>query len=149
MQEYDGPLFSLLRSDPNATTDIGVAHPGGIANTKAAAVFCRGAPQCIVTRIFDQSPLANNLGIEKGFAYLTPPRNSQDAGVDLHRSPNVTLGGAPVFSAVFDTQCDVHEGNCDGLFNGYSNRTAAGTPVGDEPQSVYALFDGTHYSTGW
>ena len=25
---------------------------------------------------------------------------------------------------------------------------AVGLPVGDEPQSVYALFDGRHYSTG-
>eukprot|EP01052_Picozoa_sp_SAG31_P016639 SAG31_NODE_1109_length_9860_cov_22.119353_2_plen_305_part_00 len=125
---------------------------GGIADTATASRFCHKAQllrkECIVTRIFDQSPLGNHLGIEKGFKYLRPPRNSQDAGVDLLASQNVTLGGAAVFSAVFKTKCDTHEGNCDGLFDGYSNRTATGTPVDSEPQTVYALFDGRHYSTG-
>ena len=31
---------------------------------------------------------------------------------------------------------------------GYSNRTAKGTAVGDEPQTSYALFSGKHYNDG-
>jgi hypothetical protein len=98
---YSGPLYSVWRRDTNKTAHIGVLSPGGVVDTAAASRFCSGARQCIVTRIFDQSPLANHLGIERGFAYLTPPRSSQDAGVDLLRaSPNVTLGGRGVLSAV-------------------------------------------------
>ena len=41
-----------------------------------------------------------------------------------------------------DTRC------CDGKVKGYSNRTAQGTAVGADEQTVYALFDGRHYSTG-
>lgn len=53
-----------------------------------------------------------------------------------------------MYSAVFDTHCETTKSNCDGLFAGYSNRTAHNTPVGDEPQTVYALYDGHHFNTG-
>ena len=31
---------------------------------------------------------------------------------------------------------------------GYSNRTARGTAVGEEPQTSYAVFSGQHYNKG-
>lgn len=58
----------------------------------------------------------------------------------------VSLNGTTVHSAVFDTKCTLSNGNCDGLFQGYLNRTATSLPVRDEPQAVYALFNGKHYN---
>ena len=69
--------------------------------------------------------------------------------MNLTAQSKVGLGGQPVYSAVFDSHCDVGSGrSCDGMQAGYSNRTAQDTAVGDEPQTVYALFDGRHYNTG-
>ena len=145
---FDGPLYRVLNSATNATLDIGVVAAGGIADVAAQERFC-GAALCVVEAIYDQSPSANHLGREKGFDFLGPPRNSQDAGVNLTAQSKVGLGGQPVYSAVFDSHCDVGSGrSCDGMQAGYSNRTAQDTAVGDEPQTVYALFDGRHYNTG-
>jgi hypothetical protein len=138
----------VRNSATNATRDVGVVSTGGIADVAAQERFC-GAALCVVEAIYDQSPGANHLGREKGFAFLPPPRNSQDAGVNLTAQSRVSLAGHPVYSAVFDSHCDVGSGrSCDGLQAGYSNRTAQGTAVCDEPQTVYALFDGRHYNTG-
>jgi hypothetical protein len=63
-------------------------------------------------------------------------------------SRGLTLGGARVYAAVFDSHCETTHGSCDGLVAGYSNRTAHGTPVGTEAQTVYALVDGRHFNTG-
>jgi hypothetical protein len=145
---FDGPLYRVRNNATNATRDVGVVSAGGIADVAAQERFC-GAALCVVEAIYDQSPGANHLGREKGFAFLPPPRNSQDAGVNLTAQSRVSLAGHPVYSAVFDSHCDVGSGrSCDGLQAGYSNRTAQGTAVGDEPQTVYALFDGRHYNTG-
>ena len=109
--------------------------------------FC-GPAVCVVTAIFDQSPFSSHLGVESGAPWLPPPRSSRAGGVNLTAASRVRLGGRPVYSAVFDSRCDTTRGRCDGLFAGYSNRTAAGTPVGAEPQTVYAVYGGRHFNTG-
>jgi len=151
--QYDGPLYSVLNAATNATKDIGCKSAGGAADVEAQAAFC-GAKLCIVQRIYDQTKHENHLGRERGFPYLHSPRDAYDAGVNLTASAKVSLGGAAVYGAVFDSHCDVHACPkseprcCDGVFAGYSNRTAAGTAVKDQPQTVYALFDGRHYDSG-
>ena len=145
---YNGPLYLVLNSASNATKDIGVISAGGIADTAAQDIFC-GSALCIVQRIYDQSPSGNHLGIEHGPSWFKPPRNSQDAGVNLTAASRVSLSGLPVYSAVFDTHCETTGAeSCDGLFAGYSNRTARDTPVDEEPQTVYAIYNGKHYNTG-
>lgn len=144
---YSGPLYQVRNSDTGEAADISVITPGGAANASAQEAFC-GDSLCIVERIYDQTPLGNHLGIEHGPSWLPPPRNSQDTGVNMTKESKVRLGGAPVYSAVFDSHCETTHESCDGLVAGYSNRTAVGTPVGDEPQTVYALYDGKHYDTG-
>lgn len=144
---YTGPLYQVRNGATGDVADISVVAPGGAANASAQEHFC-GSALCIVERIYDQSPLGNHLGMEHGAPWLRPPRNSQDTGVNMTAASKVSLGGAPVYSAVFDSHCETTQGSCDGLVAGYSNRTAAGTPVGEEPQTVYALYDGRHYNTG-
>lgn len=144
---YDGALYRVRNGDTGGEADVGVVAAGGAADAAAQERFC-GASPCVATRIYDQSTLGNHLGVERGAPWLPPPRNSQDAGVNLTAASRVRLGGAPVYSAVFDSRCETTRGSCDGLVAGYSNRTAAGTPVGAEPQTVYALYDGRHYNTG-
>ena len=54
-----------------------------------------------------------------------------------------TLGGKPVYGMFFQGD-DSHGMHYVG--QGYSNRTARGTAVGDEPQTTYALFSGRRYN---
>lgn len=144
---FDGPLYRVLNSATNTSLDIGVARVGGPADVAAQERFC-GSALCIVQRIYDQSPSQNHLGIEHGAPWFGPPRNSQDAGVNLTAASKVSLGGQAVYSAVFESHCESTNESCDGLVAGYSNRTARDTPVGEDPQTVYALYDGRHYNTG-
>jgi hypothetical protein len=55
------------------------------------------------------------------------------------------LGGQPVYSAVFEGN-GINGSPFQG--QGYSNRTARGTAVGDQPQSTYAVFSGRKYNAG-
>ena len=53
--------------------------------------------------------------------------------------------------AAFFAGCgDPSKGHCDGkpfIGQGYSNRSARGTAIGDEPESMYAVFGGQHYNS--
>lgn len=55
---YAGPLYQVKRSD-NATLDIGVLAPGGVANAAAQDAFC-GSAACGIFRIYDQVRLFVN-----------------------------------------------------------------------------------------
>ena len=141
---YAGPLYTVWSADANQTKDITVS-PGGVADTAAQEAFCghSSSSSCVVTRIWDQSPNGNHLGIEKGPTWFKPPRGGQDNGVGFTDDRSkATLGGHPVFSALFDN------GNAAHIQYGYSNRTAQGTATGDEPQSIYAVLSGKVFNGG-
>ena len=90
--------------------------------------------------------MGNHLGIEHGAPNLGPPRNMQDIGVNFtDPASKASVGGSPVYAARF-----VGDNSKGKHFNGqgYSNRTAKGTAVADEPQSQYAVFAGKHYNDG-
>ena len=59
---YRGPLYRVTRVSDGTSTDIGVL-PGGYANAAAQDAFCAGTV-CTITRLYDQSPERNDLGIE-------------------------------------------------------------------------------------
>ena len=147
---YTGPLYNLKRGSGggSATKDVSVINAGGVADTKAHEAFC-GTGVCIVQTIYDQSPHGNHLGIEDGASNLGPPRNAQDSGVNFTdpRSKAV-LGGRPVYAAFFAGSWSGGSTPTDFVGQGYSNRTARATAVGDEPQSMYAVFGGNYYNGG-
>merc|ERR1712196_528370 len=152
---YNGALYRVINLDTGERLDVKVKGAGGVVDIATQEAFCDKSV-CMVDLIYDQSDWHNHLGIEKGFSYLGGPRDAQDTGVIMSQDAKVALeGGKHVgFGAVFDQQCEYHKCPadntrcCDGKVKGYSNRTALGTAVGAEEQSVYALFDGRHYSTG-
>jgi hypothetical protein len=135
-----------MKTPEHSSKDIFVKSAGGVADAAAQDEFCANST-CIVQRIYDQSPMQNHLGIEHGAPNLNPPRNIQDLGVNFTDARSkATLGGHPVYAAVFegDTRGSGHPFSGQG----YSNRTARGTAVGDEPQSMYAVFSGQHLGSG-
>eukprot|EP01043_Picozoa_sp_COSAG02_P035633 COSAG02_NODE_2563_length_8525_cov_90.068835_9_plen_203_part_00 len=140
---YAGPLYRLQRDgSTRAATDIGVLGPGGRADSAAHDAFC-SAPgaACIVERIYDQSPWGNHLGVEHGPPYLKGPRGAQDRPVNFTDSRSAaTLGGQKIYAAYFAG------GDQRTYGQGYSNRTARGTAVGEEPQSIYAVLSGKTFN---
>ena len=146
--QYSGPLYRVVRTPDNASADVGVLVPGGTADSAAHDAFC-GNATCTVERIYDQSPLGNHLGIEHGPSFLDGPRAAQDRGVNFadHNRSQAALGGRKVYAAYF-TGAGTAPHSKDYVGQGYSNRTAAGTAVGDEPQTVYAVLSGQTFNGG-
>ena len=150
---YSGPLYRLVRTPGNQTLDIAVKKVGGHADSAAHTNFCRGGPGvCTVEKIFDQSPQGNHLGIEQGLPFLGPPhthpRAAVDRGVTFDDSRSeAVLGGDLVYAAYFEGAAAA-KGKEGWVGQGYSNRTASGTAVGDEPQTVYAVLDGRVFNGG-
>ena len=127
---YDGPLYQVRRASDNATWDISVLLPGGVANAYAQDMFCENT-DCIIYRIFDQSPQLNHLD-------LSPHRGGPpgpDKGVNA-RKQKVTVGGHSVYGAYFEKQM------------GYRNANTSGIATGDDPESMYMVTGGRVYNTG-
>lgn len=121
-----GLLYLVQRASDRATTPIGLLAAGGFANSSAQDAFCKGT-DCEVLTIYDQSRRGNHL--RTGF----PGRHSPvDNGVNATKHP-ITISGHRVYGAWFDV----------GM--GYRNDNTSGIAVGQDPESMYAVFIGGHY----
>jgi non-reducing end alpha-L-arabinofuranosidase len=131
---YNGRLYQVRRASDNTTRDIGVLSEGGFVNAAAQDSFCAGTT-CLITIIYDQTARGNHLT-------QAPPggfRGPAPGGFD--NLANATA--APIF---------VNGARAYGVFvapgTGYRNNTATGTASGDQPEGMYAIFDGTHFNGG-
>ncbi|KAH8057226.1 alpha-L-arabinofuranosidase [Aureococcus anophagefferens] len=119
---YAGPLYEVRRADDNATFDV--MARAGVADAEAQDDFC-GASDCVVSKIFDQSPRGNDLAPAPGGGCVHTP----DAPVNATRE-KLTLGGRSVYSLYFE----------GGM--GYRNDNTSGVAVGDEPETIYMVASG-------
>ncbi|MFI0723565.1 arabinofuranosidase catalytic domain-containing protein [Streptomyces sp. NPDC021224] len=127
---YNGPLYQVRRSSDSATKDIGLLSAGGYADAAAQDSFCAGTT-CLITVIYDQSGRNNNL--------TQAPAGGAAGGPDnlaVATSAPTTVGGHKAYG-VF-----VAPGT------GYRNNHTNGVATGDNPEGMYAIFDGTHYNGG-
>src|ERR1700689_3110151 len=60
-RDYRGPLYQVTRASDGESADVGVGT-GGYADAAAQNSFCAGTV-CTITRIYDQSPYHNDLGV--------------------------------------------------------------------------------------
>ena len=126
---YSGPLYKVQRMSDNATVDVGVLAPGGVANAATQDAFC-GRAACVIARFYDQTDSANHLDVapvrvSRGNGSNIPVNASRDA---------LVVGGERVYSAFFE----------GGM--GYRNDQTRNMPVGDEPQTIYFVVSGLHYN---
>ncbi|MFL6141543.1 MAG: arabinofuranosidase catalytic domain-containing protein [Labedaea sp.] len=131
---YSGRLYQVRRSSDNTTRDINTLSAGGIANAAAQDSFCAGTT-CLITIIYDQSPRGNHLTQAPPGGFSGPAPGGFDNLANATAAPS-TLGGSKVYG-VF-----VAPGT------GYRNNNATGTATGDQPEGMYAIFDGTHFNGG-
>lgn len=132
---FDGPLYQVQRASDQATRDIRTSSPGGYANAAAQDAFCAGAA-CVITIIYDQSGRANHLTqAPPGPTFPGPLPDGRDILSDAMAAP-VSIGGRRVYGVYISPG------------GGYRNNKVSGTALGDEPEGMYAVVDGTHFNGG-
>ncbi|WP_318307156.1 arabinofuranosidase catalytic domain-containing protein [Amycolatopsis solani] len=131
---YNGALYQVRRASDNATRDVGLLSAGGVANAATQDSFCAGTT-CLITVIYDQSGRGNHLTQAPPGGFQGPAAGGYDNLANAAAAP-ITVGGQKAYG-VF-----VAPGT------GYRNNNATGTATGDQPEGMYAIFDGTHYNGG-
>jgi hypothetical protein len=127
---YNGNLYQVRRSSDNATLNIGVTSAGGYANAAAQDSFCAGTT-CVITEIYDQSGRGNNL--------TDAPAGGAAGGPDglaVATAAPTTLNGHKAYGVYIAAG------------DGYRDDATSGIATGDNPESEYAVLDGTHYNGG-
>jgi non-reducing end alpha-L-arabinofuranosidase len=127
---YSGNLYQVRRSSDNATANIGVTSAGGYANAAAQDSFCAGTT-CVITVIYDQSGRGNNLTQAPGGGAAAGSDNLANA-----TAAPTTLNGHEAYGVYIAPG------------TGYRNDHTNGVATGDNPESMYAVLDGTHYNGG-
>jgi hypothetical protein len=127
---YDGPLYQVRRSSDNTTRDIGPLSAGGVADASAQDSFCAGT-SCVITIIYDQSGKGNNLTQAPGGGAAPGPDNLANA-----TAAPITVGGHKAYGVYIAPG------------TGYRDNHTTGIATGDQPEGMYAIFDGTHYNGG-
>ena len=128
---YSGTLYVVRRASDNHTFAVGALAPGGFADSAAQDAFCAGS-DCVVWRVVDQSPFANDLQI-------APPGGNGphfDKPCNASRLPVTIGGGHKVYGLYFE----------GGM--GYRIDATNGVAVGNAPEVIYMVTSGTHYNDG-
>ncbi|KAK6584924.1 hypothetical protein PZA11_003148 [Diplocarpon coronariae] len=131
---YTGSLYQVKRGSDNTTTIIKPLSAGGVADAAAQDSFC-ASTTCLITIIYDQSGKGNHITQAPPGDYKGPESNGYDNLASATGAP-VTLGGKKAYGVFISPG------------TGYRNNKAVDTATGDEPQGMYAIFDGTHYNGG-
>jgi hypothetical protein len=126
---YNGPLYQVKRASDDMTDNIGLLTPGGDANAGTQNSFCANTT-CIITEIYDQSPLGNNLTIE-GVGGNGPA----DGGAIANALP-IKINGNNAYGL------DVEPGV------GYRDDTTIGVATKGQPEGMYMVASGTHVNSG-
>jgi non-reducing end alpha-L-arabinofuranosidase len=108
-----------VERDDGETEDIGAVD--GYADADAQTEFC-SVGSCVIQVVYDQSPMGNDLTeAPPGSAKPTPssPVNAQ--------ALKVSIGGHEAYGMLFRPN------------QGYRKLLGNGTPVGDEPQTIYMV----------
>jgi hypothetical protein len=127
---YSGSLYQVRRSSDNATRDIGATAAGGYADAAAQDSFCANTT-CLITVIYDQSGKGNNLTQAPAGGAAGGPDDLANA-----TAAPTTLNGHRAYGVYIAAG------------TGYRNNHTSGIATGDQPEGMYAIFDGTHFNGG-
>lgn len=131
---YSGRLYQVRRSDNNATTDIAVVSPGGVADSSSQDSFCSGTT-CTISILYDQSGKGNNL--------TKAPAGGNGPTPDVEAIANalpITIGGHKVYGLRVTPETST------ATQVGYRNDKTTGVATGDEPESLYEVTDGKYFN---
>lgn len=131
---YNGRLYQVRRASDHATRDIRVGAKGGFADAAVQDAFC-ARTTCVITVIYDQSGRGNDLTQAPPGGFSGPAAGGYDNLADAAAAPVRVHGhrayGVQVVPGV-----------------GYRNNHTNGVATGDDPEGMYAVFDGNRYNNG-
>src|SRR3984957_1808686 len=122
---YSGPLYQVRRASDNATTNISPLSAGGVANAATQDSFCSGTT-CVITEIYDQSGNGNNLTDAPAGGAAGGP----DGLANATAAP-VSVGGHEAYGVYIAAG------------DGYRDDSTKNIATGNNPESEYAIGDGT------
>jgi hypothetical protein len=131
---YNGALYQVRRSSDNTTRNIGLLAAGDYVDASQQDSFCAGTT-CLITIIYDQSGRGNHLTQAPPGGFSGPAAGGYDNLANATAAP-ITVGGHKAYGVY------VAPGT------GYRNNATNGVAKGDQPEGMYAIFDGTHYNGG-
>src|SRR4051812_28871407 len=137
---YRGPIYQVKRQSDGRTLDISVIEPtpadaGGYANAVAQDAFCLNVI-CVMNVIYDQSGKGNHLyQAPPGPLFPGPAKGGFDTQPIADMAP-ISIGGHKAYGIYI----------MPGM--GLRNNNAVGLAVGDEPEGIYYVIDGSHYDSG-
>ena len=128
---YSGHLYQLRRKSDGKTTDVSVSAPGGYVDISVQDSFCTGT-SCTISIIYDQSPKKNDLPKAGPSLWMANGSDEADAS-----KGQIKINGHTAHGIYVDNP---------GSNVGYRNINTTGLAKGDDPESMYAVLDGTMYS---
>lgn len=131
---YNGALYQVRRASDDTTRDIGLLSAGGYANAATQDSFCANTT-CLISIIYDQSGRGNHLTQAPPGGFSGPAAGGYDNLADAKAAP-VTVGGNKAYGVFIAPG------------SGYRDNSTNGIATGDQPEGMYAIFDGTHYNGG-
>jgi hypothetical protein len=139
---YNGPLYQVLRLSDGQVMDIGVVPPtagsfsdaGGYADAAEQDAFCANTT-CLITRLYDQSPMHNDLTVPPRGGFSGPAMGGFNNLPIADMAP-VTLGGHKVYGVFIEP----------GM--GLRNNDTRGIATDDQPEGMYWVINGQHFNGG-
>ena len=136
---YNGPLYQVKRQSDGKTLDIAVVQPvngdpGGYANAVAQDAFLAGTIGWI-TKIYDQSGKGNHLFQVPPGTFKGPAKGEFNTLPIADMAP-ATISGHKIYGVYI----------MPGM--GLRNNNASDIPINDEPEGIYYVINGKHYSSG-
>ena len=132
---YNGPLYQVRRSSDNTTRDIGVLSAGGVRQRRRAGLVLRQHDLPHHDHLRPVRPRTTASPRRPPAASPGPAPGGYDNLADATAAP-ITIGGHKAYGVY------VAPGT------GYRNNNTNGIATGDQPEGMYAVFDGTHYNGG-
>eukprot|EP00911_Craspedida_sp_UC1_P000720 UC1_evm1s550 len=119
--EYSGPLYRVQRNSDGKLANVTTLEAGGFADVKVQDDFCGPHGDCVIEKVWDQSPMGNHLKQRHGLV-----------NASRHR---ITVGnGVPVYGMWFDPGYGYHAPNTRGV------------PTGNDPESMFAVMSGSRFN---
>jgi hypothetical protein len=119
---YAGPLYNVTRASDGKSANVGVLSPGGWADIKQHEAFCPKL-DCVISNVFDQSGNGNHLG-------------QRHKLVNASQHKIIVGDNVNVYGMWFDPGYGYHVDKTQKI------------ATGNEEESIYAVFSGTHYNGG-
>jgi hypothetical protein len=139
---YGGPLYQVIRLSDNAVADIGVVapvgppfpDPGGYADAAAQDRFCAGTT-CLIAKIYDQSPMHNDLTQAPRGGFSGPAMGGFNNLPVADLAP-ITVEGHKAYGVFIEPGMGLRDDD------------PAGTAVDDQPEGEYWVINGQHFNDG-